>query len=227
MPDKKKHAAQRRAPTKPAPTTSQTRKRLSPAERRTQILDAAAPLIVEQGYLPLAIERLARAAGSSKALIYTYFPTQYDLFNALIKREIGGLATAGIDAASQVRDLDQAALLCGMLYFQYIAQSGPLLHILMTDQFMARHIDPEVVHARNAVLHRLVRLARPQFPLSRKEILAAFEMMAAIPEEAGSLVFNRELEPSVAREICHSLISSSLDALRDPDRVLRGADDVA
>ena len=117
----------------------QQRKRLSPQLRRTQILDAAAQLILEQGYLPLPIERLARTAGSSKALIYTYFPTQYQLFNALLERELGSLSTAGLITASQVGDLDQAAVLCGMLYFEHVARSGPLLQILTADLYMSGH----------------------------------------------------------------------------------------
>ena len=72
------------------------RRRLSPQVRREQIMDAAVELIVRQGYLRLSIEALAQAASSSKALIYTYFATQYDLFNTLLQREITGLATAGV-----------------------------------------------------------------------------------------------------------------------------------
>jgi AcrR family transcriptional regulator len=226
MPGKhKKRATQaaRRASAEKIPK----RKRLPPAERRAQILDAAARLVVQQGFLPLSTELLARAAGASKALVYAYFPTQYDLFNALIERELGGLASSGLDTASRVDNLDQAALLCGMLYFEYVAKSGPLLHILMSDRYMAGHHDRRLVHARNVIVHRLVLLTRGVLPLSKKEVLASIEMMMAIPEESGSLVFHDELQPAVAREICHSLMLSSLAALRAPDRVLGGANDVA
>jgi hypothetical protein len=145
----------------------------------------------------------------------------------LIERELSGLATSGLDTASRVNNLEQAALLCGMLYFEYVAKTGPLLHILMGDLYMAGHIDRRLMRARNAILHRLARLAIGKLPLSKKEILASIEMMTAIPEEAGSLVFHREIEPAVARRICHSLILSSLDALRAPDRVIGDAHDVA
>ena len=67
------------------------RRRLSPQARREEIMDAAAELIVKQGYLPLSIEALAQAASSSKALIYTYFATQYDLFNRLMSAKLPAL----------------------------------------------------------------------------------------------------------------------------------------
>jgi AcrR family transcriptional regulator len=194
-------------------------KRLTPELRRSQILEAAARLVVELGYLPVPVEQLARAAGSSKALIYAYFPTQYALFNALLEREMQSLSLAGFDTASRVEDLDQAAVLCAMIYYEHVARSGPLVHILMTDLYMSEHIEPRLLQARDTLLSRLLKLATGSLPLTEQEIYAAVEMIAAIPEEAGRLVFHRELDPTTARQICNSLIVSSLKALRAPEKV--------
>jgi AcrR family transcriptional regulator len=201
------------------------RKRLSPQLRRAQIMDAAAQLIVKQGYLPLSVEALAKAANASKALVYTYFATQYDLFNGLLQREIEALATAGVETASRVKDLEQAAVLCGVLYFDHVAQRGPLIHILLTDLYMEEHIDAEATRVGLAILRRLVRLASATFKMSKKEIMAAIEMIAAIPEEAGSLSYQKELDVATARQLCHSLLLSSLQALRSPGRVTVSPDD--
>jgi len=206
---------------------SKQRKRLTPQVRREQIMDAAAALIVKQGYLPLSIEALAQAASASKALVYTYFATQYDLFNSLLQREIAGLAGAGVETAAQVSGLEPAALLCGMLYFEYVAQRGPLLHILMTDLYMADHVELAATRAGQAILRRLVRLARTTLELSKKEILAAIEMIAAIPEEAGSLAYYEELDSATARKLCHALVLSSVRALGSPGRVTISPDNAA
>ena len=203
------------------------RKRLTPQVRREQIMNAAAKLIVKQGYLPLSIEALAQAASASKALIYTYFATQYELFNRLLEREIAGLASAGVETAARLSDLEPAAILCGMLYFEYVAQRGPLLHILMTDLYMAEHVDLEATRVGRTLLRRLVRLARRSLKLSDKQILAAIEMIAAIPEEAGSLAFHKELDPATARQLCHALILSSVRALRSPGRITISPDHTA
>jgi AcrR family transcriptional regulator len=203
------------------------RRRLTPQVRREQIMDAAAELIVKQGYLPLSIEALAQAASSSKALIYTYFATQYDLFNTLLHREVAALAGAGVKTAVQVSELEPAAVLCGMLYFEYVAQRGPLLHILMTDLYMAEHVEPHATRIGRAILRRLVRLARRTLKLSEKQILAAIEMIAAIPEEAGSLAYHGELDAATARQLCHSLMLSSVRALQTPGRVTISPDHAA
>lgn len=194
-------------------------RRLPPNVRKAQILDSAARLVVEQGYLPLSMEQLARAAGTSKALIYAYFPTQYALLNALLDRELRSLAVAGLDTASRVDDLEQAAVLCAMMYFEHVARSGPLLHILMTDLYMAGHIEPPLAGALNEFVQRLTKLAAQTLPLNEQEIRAALEMVAAIPEESGRLVFHEELDHASARQICRELIVSSLKALRAPDQV--------
>jgi AcrR family transcriptional regulator len=195
----------------------QQRKRLSPELRRAQMMDAAAQLVLEQGYLPLPIEHLARTAGSSKALIYTYFPTQYDLFNALLERELNALATAGLITASEVGDLEQAAVLCGMVYFEHVARSGPLLQILTADLYMSGHENERLVGECNALRERLARLVHKTLGLPLREAQAAVEMMIAIPLESGSLVFVRDTPPEVGRAMCRALLSSSLEALRSPE----------
>jgi AcrR family transcriptional regulator len=206
---------------------SQPRRRLSPAVRRAHILDAAAGIVVRQGYLPVSIEQLARAAGTSKALVYTYFPTQFDIFNALLERELTALLATGLDTASQVQHLEQAAVLSAMLYFEHVARNGPLLRILVDDRYMRGHADPRLSRMRAVILHRLARLCRKTLPLTAKEVLAAAQMISAIPEESGRMVFHQELEPAVARQVCRSLIVSALQALRAPGTVLAGIDDVA
>lgn len=177
-------------------------------------------MVVEQGYLPLPLEQLARQAGASKALIYTYFPTQFALFNALLHRELEGLALGGLDTASSVDDLDKAAVLCAMLYFEHVARNGPLLNILLTDLYMAGHFDETVIQSRSKIMRRMKALAQNELPLSEQEIEAALEMLTAIPEEAGRLVFHEELDQTTARQICHGLVLSSLKALRAPDKVV-------
>ena len=200
--------------------SARVRRRLSPELRRGQIMDAAVKLVVAQGFLPLPIERLAQDAGASKALIYTYFPTQYDLFNTLLERELNALAVGGLDTAARVDNLEQALVLCGMLYFEHVVQYGPLLHILLSDLYMAGHINARITNVADAMSQNLVRLMRASLSLSKKEALAAIEMLASIPEEAGSLAFHGDMEAVNARTLCRELTLSCLQGLRSADEVI-------
>jgi AcrR family transcriptional regulator len=198
------------------------RKRLSPAIRKADIIESAASMVVQQGYLPLPIEQLATRSGVSKALFYTYFPDQYALFNRLLDRELSDLLAGGMDLASQVNDIDQAAVLCATLYFEHVARCGPLLHILLADRYMSGHVERRLLQLRNTVLQRLADSARPTLKLSKAEMLATIEMMIAIPEEAGRLVFTQELDVNVGRQLCRTLIASAMRTLRNPDAALVG-----
>jgi AcrR family transcriptional regulator len=218
MPAKKK--AQRTVAATDSRSESAKRTRLSPEARTAQIVDAAARMIVVQGFLPLPMEGLAKSVGISKALIYAYFPDPHALFNHLLERELKGLLTGGLDIASQVPDIEQAAVLCSMLYFEHVARLGPLLNILLSDRYMSGHIEHRLLRQRNLIMQRLARQAAKELRLSKGEAMAAMEMLSAIPEETGRLAFSGQVDTLAAQQTCRQMIISSVRALRDPDRAL-------
>ncbi|MFF9275807.1 TetR/AcrR family transcriptional regulator [Streptomyces griseosporeus] len=64
-----------------------TRRRLSTAERREQLLSVGARLFSESPYDDVWIEQVAEIAGVSRGLLYHYFPTKRDFFAAVVERE--------------------------------------------------------------------------------------------------------------------------------------------
>jgi AcrR family transcriptional regulator len=62
------------------------RQRLSPAERRAQLLTVAARLFAAQPYDEVLMEDVAERAGVSRALLYRHFPSKRDLFAALYQQ---------------------------------------------------------------------------------------------------------------------------------------------
>jgi len=94
---------------------SRTRERLTRAQRRARILEAAARVFAEQGYDRAGIEQIAALAGITKPVIYHHFDSKRDLYIALLdlyrgellafmgKRAVnapspGGRLAAGLDA---------------------------------------------------------------------------------------------------------------------------------
>ncbi|MEH6676414.1 TetR/AcrR family transcriptional regulator [Phenylobacterium sp.] len=194
------------------------RARLSPEVRRGQILDAAEVQLIAHGGLPLPLEDLARAAQVSKALIYAYFPNQHDLANALLARRFAALLAAGLEDGAALADLFDAAQACAGLYFEEVAQAGPVAHIVLRDPFMAGRIDPALAAIRDRIARRLARQARSSLLLASKEAVAGLSLMTTIPEEAGRLVHAGDLSLERGRELTARLIGSSLRALT-PDAV--------
>ncbi|MFF4585180.1 TetR/AcrR family transcriptional regulator [Streptomyces sp. NPDC001388] len=64
-----------------------TRRRLSTAERREQLLSVGARLFSESPFDDVWIEQVAEIAGVSRGLLYHYFPTKRDFFAAVVERE--------------------------------------------------------------------------------------------------------------------------------------------
>ena len=58
--------------------------RLNVDERRRQLLQRATELFATHGYDELSMAKLAREAGISKPLLYHYFPSKRDLFEAVL-----------------------------------------------------------------------------------------------------------------------------------------------
>ncbi|MFJ8209062.1 TetR/AcrR family transcriptional regulator [Streptomyces sp. NPDC096033] len=65
---------------------SRQRQRLSPAERRAQLLTVAAELFAAHPYEEVLMENVAERAGVSRALLYQHFPSKRDLFAALYQQ---------------------------------------------------------------------------------------------------------------------------------------------
>lgn len=82
--------------------TKPKRRRMSAADRREAILDAALEEFSLNGFHETSLEGVADRAGISKALIYEHFPSKRDLHGALLgryvhellERVIGAIATA-------------------------------------------------------------------------------------------------------------------------------------
>ena len=62
------------------------RRRLSAAERRDELLDAASEVFARSGYHGASLEEIATAAGVSKALIYEHFASKRELHAELVDR---------------------------------------------------------------------------------------------------------------------------------------------
>ena len=58
--------------------------RLQVDERRRRLLARATELFAQHGYDELSMARIARESGISKALLYHYFPSKRDLFEAAL-----------------------------------------------------------------------------------------------------------------------------------------------
>ncbi len=177
-------------------------------------MDAAAELVLAQGYLPLSLEKLAAQVGVSKGLIYEYFPTQADLFAALVGDELGVLAAAGLEASAADDDLVASAQAAADLYLRHIAERGPVAHFVLRDSYMKGRVMRTEAQARDRLFRGFARRARRELRLPPAEATAAVVLVLAIPEEMGRLVWQGDMPLERGRELTAQLVASSIAALR-------------
>ncbi|RAG83944.1 TetR/AcrR family transcriptional regulator [Streptacidiphilus pinicola] len=80
-----------------------TRQRLSPADRRAQLLSVGARLFAERPYEDVLMEEVAQQAGVSRALLYRHFPSKHALFAAVYQDAADRLlAATRIDPADSL-----------------------------------------------------------------------------------------------------------------------------
>jgi len=72
-------------------TTSGTRTRLTPDQRRTQLLDLGVSLLATRSLDELTIDVLAEEAGISRGLLYHYFGNKHDFREAVVRRAVADL----------------------------------------------------------------------------------------------------------------------------------------
>lgn len=170
---------------------------MAPEERRTQILEAAAVLILEMGHPACTLEQVAKAAGISKPLIYKYFSNRDDLIVALLEREFALLSGHGLDSIPKDMPVDDAAGLVIARALHYYDERGPILRLISADPavvnlaresnrvsrantaqyFVKRAIEEygvpldvaivAVTMVINAPIHSIGYLSRKQIPIDR------------------------------------------------------------
>lgn len=189
-------------------------RRLAPEARRETLLEVAGDLVLEQGFLPIGVQDLADAAKVSKALVYRYFPEPHDLYNALVERGFDELLAAGLEAAVQRAALADAATAAAELYFRRVAETGPVIHIILRDRFMAGRLSPRAAAVQARIARRFARGLRREFQLPLRECVACVSLGMTLPEECGRLVYQGELDEARGAEVCRELVLGVIDAAR-------------
>ncbi|WP_397534661.1 TetR/AcrR family transcriptional regulator [Roseateles sp.] len=189
------------------------RQRLAPEERAGQILDFAARLIIEEGFTELSMERLAREAGISKALIYNYFPNRNDMLRALLEREMQVLRERQlreINAATDFRDLVYRTT---RTYVAQVKERGALLQRLWAESAVARTVADQHLSQRDEALRFMSRQVAKEYGLPRDVATTAVDMQMAMTEAAAQHLSNSHDDVDFATSICVTLLLGGGEAL--------------
>ncbi|MER7521216.1 TetR/AcrR family transcriptional regulator [Streptomyces sp. NPDC126499] len=124
------------------------RRRLSPADRRAQLLAVGAELFAGSPYEDVLMEDVAERAGVSRALLYRHFPSKHALFAAVYQQAADRLLAAtrldpeatlvqqlaqGLDAHLDYFIANRQAVLAA----NRVLAGDPVIQTIMTDELDA------------------------------------------------------------------------------------------
>lgn len=116
------------------------RVRLSPHDRRMQLLDCAGRIVLDLGLSKFTIDALAKEAAVSTPLIYKYFDTRIEILQALLIRESDRFAAKLRDRLEQSTDYEEIVRLFVTMNFDG-ARTGSLLKVLFSQPDVRRGLD--------------------------------------------------------------------------------------
>jgi len=172
--------------------TQSARRRLSPEDRRNQLLDSARHVIVHQGLTALTMEKLATQAEVSNPLIYKYFDTRLQVLQELLVREYTLFRTStaqSIGSAGSYRDAVRGYV---DINFRQFA-GGDVLSILLGQPDVRQVIDTQE-KSRHApfFIKQLAKEYKIRRGLAQRILALASGASIAAAENYGKLGGNRE-----------------------------------
>lgn len=199
---------------RPVPAAAERRRqRLAPEARAAQILDAAARLLLSEGFTEVSMERLGREAGVSKALVYNYFPNRNELLRALLLREMGLMRESQTVAVKAAETFEELVRRTTRLYIENMKSRGALLRKLWAEPAVAGSLAEENLRGRDEAMRYLARRVSREYGLPREVALPAVDMQMAMTEAAAQHLAQSHDDVDFATEICVTLLLGGLDAL--------------
>lgn len=187
------------------------RRRLAPQERRASIASAAAQAFDAESFDRVAVADVARAAQTSTALVFHYFPTKADLYAAAVTTRLDALADAvaqalaAQDEHTPARERVRAVVLAHLEH----AQRHPAPWAAALDGVGAEPLDAEAARATARARHL--------------ELVASFLHPDDRPERHYALVGHVALLDGLTREWvrrghpeqeCAAVVTVVLDSLQ-------------
>jgi len=136
-------------------------------DRRSEILDVAGEIFLEQGYAAASMSAIAARLGGSKGTLYNYFTSKEELFRAYVERQCA--LSAETIFGGDIESSDIAALLTD-LGFRYLTR--------LTSDDKMRHLRTVIAEAgRNPEIGAMFFETGPGS--GRRRLAAIFERAAA------------------------------------------------
>ncbi|MFF0501850.1 TetR/AcrR family transcriptional regulator [Nocardia aobensis] len=187
-----------------------TRRSQAKADRRRQLLAAAARLIAERGYARVRLEDLGSAVGISGPALYRHFPNKEALLAELLVGISARLFTGGTEVVASTPD--PAAALTGLIEFHLDFALGEPDLIRVQDRDLASLPDAalrEVRRYQRRYVELWVQILRETDPAlseteARTKAHATFGLINSTPHSMGKTT------PTITRDVLRRMTVAAL-----------------
>jgi AcrR family transcriptional regulator len=193
-------------------------KRLSPEDRRVQIMDSAVALIIERGLSGCTLEDVAAKAGISKPLIYKYFSKREDLLKAVLEREYKYLRGSGLDVLP--KDVPFVGLIRSAIRrsLDYLYERGPIMRLLASDRSVAALVQDRDRDERSVMTRYFAEGAQRTFGASKRDAEIITILTVNAPILSARALKARGIPAAEAAEIWADFVLGGWKALEEKAR---------
>jgi AcrR family transcriptional regulator len=138
---------------------------LGPERRRPLVLDAAFKLFLRHGYEGTSMEAIADAAGVTKPVVYSCYPSKEELFKALLAREeerVLAEVSAVLPASVERGDLGRILTEAFTAFLHAVSASPAAYRVIFLGEGGANAaVARRVQRGREQIIRAVAQLARP------------------------------------------------------------------
>jgi AcrR family transcriptional regulator len=191
--------------TKERSPSRRTRSRMSPAERREQLVEAGRRLILRDGLHQMSMKRLAREVGISEAMAHNYF-TRDALLTELARRELDMMESARRADIEQASDIESRALLGTLRYLREVERRGALIQILLTDPAVRAALRQERRVKSEAGMGRLTGRLEAEHGVPPAVSRIVGRVLTAVSLRAGRLLASGKIDLPQAEKLVTAIV---------------------
>jgi AcrR family transcriptional regulator len=173
------------------------RTRLSPTLRKSQLLDTAKLLIMEEGLQRFTMEALARTAGVTSPLVYKYFSSRETLLQVLLGREYKAFSENLSTKLSGTKDFAGVLRTFIVSNFDHHAP-GNILPALLNEADIATVIEKDLKKGRRQTASYLVKNTAGSYKLTKIQAELLVSMTSGL-SIAAAAYYNKS---KIDREQC-------------------------
>lgn len=128
-------------------------------DRRSEILDVAGQVFLEEGYAAASMSAIAARLGGSKGTLYNYFSSKEDLFHAYVERQCALSAETIFGGDTEGDDLEAVLTDLGTRYLTRLTSGEMMRHIRTIVAEAGRNPEIGAIFFESGPGHGRVRLA--------------------------------------------------------------------